>query len=69
MLISLKMEADFSRGCVLSMIRPAFLLTLPHPAIRGWFYVSAACPVVLAGANLYSLLPYLVPSDKPQGGE
>jgi hypothetical protein len=35
MLTFLKSGADFSRGCVLSMIRPAFLLTHPHPAIRG----------------------------------
>ena len=51
------------------MIRPSFLLTHPHPAIRRWFYGSAACPGVLAAANLYSRLRYLVPSDKVQGGE
>ena len=44
------------------------LKTHPHPAIRGWFYISAASPVVLGAANTYSLLQYLVPSNKPQGG-
>jgi hypothetical protein len=41
----------------------------PHPAIRGWFYLSPACRVVLGAANNYSRLQYLVPSKKPQGGE
>ena len=31
MLVSVKLVADFSAGCVLSGIRPAFLLTHPHP--------------------------------------
>jgi hypothetical protein len=35
MLASLELSADFSRGCMLSMIRPALLLTHPHPAILG----------------------------------
>src|SRR5215207_3129712 len=34
MLVSVKLDADFSRGCALPMIRPAFLLTHLHPSIR-----------------------------------
>jgi len=34
MLVSAKVGADFSAGCALSVIRPAFLLTHPHPAVR-----------------------------------
>jgi hypothetical protein len=30
MLVLLELDADFSRGCMLSMIRPAFLLSHPH---------------------------------------
>jgi len=30
MLASMKLGADFSAGCALSGIRPAFLLTHPH---------------------------------------
>jgi hypothetical protein len=33
MLASLKMDADFSRGCALSVVRPAFLLTHPTPFV------------------------------------
>lgn len=40
-----------------------------HTAIRRRFYVSLACPVVLAAAKVYSLLPYLVLGNKLQGGE
>jgi hypothetical protein len=69
MLVVTKPRADFSARCALSVIRPAFLLTHPHPAIRGWLHVSPACPVVLEAANNYALLQYLVPSNKPQGGE
>jgi hypothetical protein len=49
-----------------------YLLLKTHPppcAIRGWFYVSPACPVVLGAVNSYSLPPFLVPSKKPQGGQ
>jgi hypothetical protein len=45
--------------------RYPLLKTHPHPAIRGWFYIGAACPVVLGAANVYSFLRYLVPSKRP----
>src|SRR5215207_8726661 len=35
-----------------------------HPAIREWS-MPASCPVILAAANLYSLVRYLVPGNKP----
>jgi len=69
MLAFAKREPDFSRWCVLVVIAYIFILTHPHPAIRGWLHVSPACPVVLEAANNYALLQYLVPSNKPQGRE
>jgi hypothetical protein len=33
-------DSGFSTGCMLSMIRSAFLLTHPHPAIRGSLHAS-----------------------------
>jgi hypothetical protein len=41
MLVSLKMDADFSRGCVLSVVRPAFFLT--HPTLP---FVDRFMPVL-----------------------
>jgi hypothetical protein len=69
MLVSVELDADFSVGCAHPAMQPPIPTTYPHPAIRGWFYLSAVCPVVLVAANLYSLPQYLVPSKKPQGGE
>jgi hypothetical protein len=69
MLVSSKPGADFSRGCALPATRARISATHPHPAIRGWFYVSPACAVVLGAAHLYSLLQYLVPYKKVQGGK
>jgi hypothetical protein len=41
MLAFLKVVADFSRGCMLSMISAANLLTDPHSAIRGSLHASS----------------------------
>jgi hypothetical protein len=64
------LNADFRRGCADWEISHLLLATRHfHAAVRELFYVSPACPVVLAAANLYSRPQYLVPSKKPQGGE
>jgi len=39
MLASVNLSADFSRGCALSVIRVAFLLT--HLAVRGSLHASS----------------------------
>src|SRR5215204_5147495 len=39
---------------------PQFSCDPHHPAIRKWYCASTPWPVVLAAANLYSLLQYLV---------
>jgi hypothetical protein len=67
--VSVELEADFSRGCAGKRIDPLLFATHPYPALRRWFYISPACPVVLGAVNLYSLLQYLVPSKKQQCGE
>jgi hypothetical protein len=62
----------FFRGCALSVIRPAFLLTHPTLPFVGRF-VTVLSPstwfLSLTGVNVYSLLPYLVLGNKLQGGE
>ena len=70
MLVTMEPDADFSRGCMLSMIRPAFLLT--HPAIRAalhasLFYLARFLPTT--AVNKHSLLPYLVLGNKLQSEE
>jgi hypothetical protein len=67
MLASLKPGPDFSRGCAGRKIGIHLSRPTPYTVIRRWFYVSPAWPVALAEANLYSLVQYLVPGNKPQG--
>ena len=69
MLAFLKLVADFSRGSVRLGRLVSTSQDPPHPAIRGWLYVSASCPVVFAAANLYSLRQYLVLGNNLQDGE
>jgi len=58
----------FSEGRVHLAMHPPVSATHPYqyPSIRE---LTTPCRVVLAAANLYSLLQHLVPSDKPQGRE
>jgi hypothetical protein len=68
MLVFMKLGSDFSRGCALSVIRPAFLLTHPPPH-NSWIVSCQYCLrlsrfLPLIAANVYSLLQYLVLGDK-----
>jgi hypothetical protein len=71
MLVSLKLGADFARGCALSAIGPALPLTRPTlPFVDRFivycFRLSRFLP--LTAVNKHSLLQYLVLSNKLQGG-
>jgi hypothetical protein len=69
MLISEELVADFSAGCAGRRISHLLFATHPYrSAIREWFYASRPCAVILASANLYSLLLYLVPRNKRRAG-
>jgi hypothetical protein len=63
-------EGSFSRGCALSVIRPALLLTHPLPFVGRFMPVLTPSQQVLplTTVNVYSLLPYLVLGNKLQGG-
>lgn len=65
MLVPAKPRADFSRGCALSVIRTAFLLSHPHHTAIGGGFMPASYMVILALANTYSLLRYLVARNRP----
>jgi hypothetical protein len=59
---------EFVAGYAGKRIGHLLFATHPHhAAVREWYCASTPCPVVLAAANLYSLLQYHEPSDKPQG--
>jgi hypothetical protein len=61
MLVSVKVNADFSWGCADRGISHLLLATHPyHPCSREWFCTNTRRPMILAAANLYSLLHYLV---------
>lgn len=72
MLASVILGANFSIGCALSVIRPAFLLTHPHLPFVDRF-MAVLSPSKQASAShrgeVYSLLSYLVLGNKPKGGE
>jgi hypothetical protein len=40
MLVTVKLGADISRGCALAVIAYTFLLTHPHPAVRGSLHAN-----------------------------
>jgi hypothetical protein len=63
----MKPGADFARGCALSGIRPAFLLTHSHPAICELACASKPYQGILAPVNRYLLLQYLVAGNMSQG--
>ena len=72
MLVFEILGADFSRGCALSVIRSALLLTHPTLPFVGRFmpyYLRPSRFLPLTAVNVYSLLPYLVLVTKHQGGE
>ena len=72
MLVFEILGADFSRGCALSVIRSALLLTHPTlPFVGRFMPLLSASKQVSAShrMNVYSLLPYLVLGNKHQGGE
>jgi hypothetical protein len=62
-------ESVFSSGCADKGIGHSLFATHPHPAIRGWFNITAACPVVLVAVNLYSPLQYLVLAISRKAGQ
>jgi hypothetical protein len=72
MLVSPKLVADFSRGCALSAIRPALLLT--HPTLP---FVDRFMPVLTASKQVSAshrsecifIAPYLVVGNKLHDGE
>jgi len=68
MLASVKLGADFSRGCAGKRIGNSLFATHPlRPAIGGGS-MPASCRVILASANIHLLLQYLLIRNKPQGG-
>jgi hypothetical protein len=69
MLALSKSEVDFSRGHADGRTGHLLLATHPHLGIREWLYASTPCLRILAAANLYSPLLYLVPSNKPRAGK
>jgi hypothetical protein len=70
MLLFSESEPDFSRGCAHPPTRPPISATHPHhAAIREWLSASTTRPVILTSANLYSLLPHVVPCNKRRAGK
>ena len=69
MLVSLKLVADFSRGCADRAITHLLFATHPYlPCSRGRSCASTLCPMILAAVNLYSLLQYLVLAISSKAG-
>ena len=76
MLVSLRVGADFSRGCASMRLGYILLATHPHPGIRELSrdrFMPLLSPskqvLPLTARNVYSLLRYLVLGNKLQSGE
>jgi hypothetical protein len=65
MLTSLRLAAHFSRGCAGRRMGNSLFVTHPYYAAIGGGSMPASYMVILASANTYSLLQYLVARNRP----
>jgi hypothetical protein len=70
MLVTVRSGTDFSAGCAGEGINHSLFATHPpRLSIREWLYASIVPLGILAAANLYSPLRYLVPGNQPRAGQ